>query len=523
MREASDSFFARFSRPRRANVATLRCVATIVAMPNRKQVAARPPNERKARPKFEAPFAAGQQELSRELMQSVLERALAHGADFADLYAEYRRSSAISMEDGQIRTVSGGVDMGVGIRVVCGSAIGFSYAENLEPRELMRAAENASRIAKSGHRATEALRSRKVADRYSVCDEVVDLAGEEQIAILRRADKACRQVSSEISRVDASLVSVHKEILIATSDGVLIHDVQPMMRISISTVATRGKRTESGSSSGGGRQGLEYFTLHTPEEHGKEAARVALVNLESQDAPAGVLPVVLAAGDSGILLHEAVGHGLEADFNRKRTSNYTDQIGNEVASSLVTVIDDPAIAGSRGSINVDDEGVQAQEHELIVGGKLVGYLHDKISARHFKLKHSGSGRRESFRDVPLPRMSNTYMRAGASDPQEIIASVDRGIYAVKYSGGQVNISNGDFVFSLTEGYLIENGKIGPPLKGVNLIGNGPSALRCVSMVGTDFSLSDGMWTCGKDGQSVPVGVGMPTVKLDRLTVGGTKV
>jgi TldD protein len=261
----------------------------------------------------------------------------------------------------------------------------------------------------------------------------------------------------------------------------------------------------------------------SPEEHGREAARVALLNLDSREAPAGTLPVVLAPGDSGILLHEAVGHGLEADFNRKKTSNYTDRVGQIVASELVTVVDDPAIAASRGSINVDDEGVLPKVHRLIEGGKLRGYLHDRISADWFRTRPTGSGRRQSFRHQPMPRMTNTFMEEGEDAPEDIIKSVARGVYAKKFSGGQVNISNGDFVFSLTEGYLIENGKLTAPLKGVNLIGNGPEALATVSMVGHDFELSDGMWTCGKDGQSVPVGVGLPTVKLDALTVGGSSV
>jgi TldD protein len=300
-------------------------------------------------------------------------------------------------------------------------------------------------------------------------------------------------------------------------------DVQPMVRIGVSVVAREGDRMEAGQSGGGGRTGTDYFAKVTPQEHGREAARIAIVNLDSRPAPAGTMPVVLAPGDSGILLHEAVGHGLEADFNRKRTSNYTDQLGQPVASPLVTVVDDPAIAASRGSINIDDEGAVPREHRLIEGGILTGYMHDRISAEHFGQPSAGSGRRESFREVPLPRMTNTLMLAGGDDPQDIIASVKRGIYAKKFSGGQVNISNGDFVFSLTEGYLIEDGRLTAPLKGVNLIGNGPEALRQVSMVGSDFELSDGLWTCGKDGQSVPVGVGMPTVKLDRLTVGGTSI
>ena len=358
---------------------------------------------------------------------------------------------------------------------------------------------------------------------YPIGDEVVDVEGKQRVTLLRRADRATRAVSPKIVRVDASLVAVHKEILVVSSRGDLVYDFQPMCRISVQAVAREGSRTESGGSSGGGRQGVEYFDAVSPEDHGREAARVALLNLDAREAPAGTMPVVLAPGDSGILLHEAVGHGLEADFNRKRTSNYTDRIGQLVASALVTVVDDPAIAGSRGSINVDDEGVAPVQHRLIENGILRGYLHDRISADFFQQDPTGSGRRESFRHEVMPRMTNTYMEEGQDDPEDIIRSVERGIYAKKFSGGQVNISNGDFVFSLTEGYLIENGKLTAPLERVNLIGNGPEALATVSMVGHDFALSDGMWTCGKDGQSVPVGVGMPTVKLDRLTVGGSSV
>ncbi len=473
----------------------------------------------------EAPFVSGPQAIDTALAERLLSRALAHGGDLADLYFEYRRSTSITMEDGRVRSAGGGIDMGLGVRVVVGSAVGYAYAESLEPAEMLRAAETASQIARSGAAvAPVAVRpARRAKGTYRVEHELVDVAGPARVDLLRRADAAARAHDRAIKRVDGSLQAIHKEVLVVTSDGVMISDVRPMMRISVSAVARRGKRTETGSSGGGGRQGLEYFERVTPEDHGREAARVALVNLGSRPAPAGTMPVVLAPGDSGILLHEAVGHGLEADFNRKRTSNYTDQIGNPVASPLVTVVDDPRLPGSRGSIDVDDEGVVPREHRLIVGGVLRGYMHDRISARHFGVAHSGSGRRESFRHVTMPRMTNTLMLAGQDDPADIIRSVKRGVYAVKYSGGQVNISNGDFVFSLTEGYLIEDGKIGAPLRGVNLIGNGPAALRTVSMVGHDFRLSDGMWTCGKDGQSVPVGVGMPTVKLDELTVGGTAV
>ncbi len=472
----------------------------------------------------EAPFMTGPLAIAPELATSLLDRALARGGDFADLYFEYRRFSSLSMEDGRIRSVGGSIDMGVGIRVVVGQAVGYAYSESLEPAAMLEAADTAGRIARSGRKLGPVAVARRELDSvYPVRDEVVDLEGKQRVALLRRADRAARAASPKIVRVDASLVAVHKEILVVSSKGDMAYDFQPMCRLSVHTVAREGTRTESGSSSGGGRQGIEYFDAVTPEEHGKEAARVALLNLDSREAPAGMLPVVLAPGDSGILLHEAVGHGLEADFNRKRTSNYTDRIGHSVASELVTVVDDPAVAGSRGSINVDDEGVTPRVHRLIEGGILRGYLHDRISAEHFQTDPSGSGRRESFRHEVLPRMTNTFMEEGQDDPEDIIKSVARGIYAKKFSGGQVNISNGDFVFSLTEGYLIEDGKLTAPLKSVNLIGNGPEALATVSMVGHDFALSDGMWTCGKDGQSVPVGVGMPTVKLDQLTVGGSAV
>lgn len=466
----------------------------------------------------------GSQTISPEVASRVLSRALARGGDFADLFFEYRRSSAIVMEDGRVRTVSGGVDSGVGIRVVRGAGVGYAYSESLDLDAMLEAAETASQIATDGKAGSPvAVKRKKLPALYAVEHEVVDVAGRDRVALLRRADAAARATDRKIVRVDASLVAVHKEILVVTSDGVMAYDDQPMVRISISAVARKGQRSEHGSSGGGGRFGLEYFDAHTPESHGQEAARVALLNLDSREAPAGTMPVVLAPGDSGILLHEAVGHGLEADFARKRTSNYTDRVGQMVASPLVTVVDDPRVVGSRGSINVDDEGVVPKPHTLIADGKLRAYLHDRISSTWFGVEPTGSGRRESFRHTPMPRMSNTYMLEGQDDPDDIVKSVKRGVYAKKFSGGQVNISNGDFVFSLVEGYLIENGRITAPLKGVNLIGNGPEALSTVSMVGWDFQASDGMWTCGKDGQSVPVGVGMPTVKLDSLTVGGTAV
>ena len=472
----------------------------------------------------EAPFVTGPSAIGADVAARLLALALERGGEFADLFFEYRRTASLSMEDGRIRAVGGGIDLGVGVRVVEDGAVGYAYAESLELEEMERAAKTAAQIASGGASPRPVrIRRRSVSTVYPVEQQVVDLEGVARIELLRRADRAARAASPDIVRVDASLVAVHKEILVISSGGSMSYDIQPMVRIGVSAVARRGTRVESGSSGGGGRYGIDYFDRVPPEEHGREAARVALVNLDSRPAPAGTMPVVLAPGESGILLHEAVGHGLEADFNRKRTSNYTDRIGTSVASPLVTVMDDPLVPGSRGSINVDDEGAVPKANRLIEGGILRGYMQDKISANFFKRPSSGSGRRQSFRHTPMPRMSNTIMLAGQDDPEDIIRSVDRGIYAKNFSGGQVNISNGDFVFSLVEGYLIENGKITAPLKGVNLIGNGPEALTTVSMVGHDLELSDGMWTCGKDGQSVPVGVGMPTVLLDRLTVGGTEV
>jgi TldD protein len=360
---------------------------------------------------------------------------------------------------------------------------------------------------------------------YPVVSPTLVAPPEEKLEILRAADRAARAHDPRIVKVESSLVEQVREVLIITSDGRWASDVQPIVRFGVRAVAEDGARRQSGSSGGGGRYGMEYFERpdRSPGWHGREAARIALAMLDAVEAPAGEMEVVLDAGDSGILLHEAVGHGLEADFNRKATSNYTDQIGQMVASELCTVVDDGTISHSRGAINTDDEGYAGTENVLIEKGRLVGYMHDRLSAKHYGVKPSGNGRRQSFRHMPLPRMTNTSLLGGGHDPDEIIRSVKRGVYARRFSGGQVNISNGDFVFSLTESYLIEDGKLTAPLKGVNLIGNGPEVLRRVTMLGNDFQLSDGIWTCGKDGQSVPVGVGTPTVKISSITVGGTQV
>jgi TldD protein len=327
-----------------------------------------------------------------------------------------------------------------------------------------------------------------------------------------------------IVKAEASFSEEIREVLIATSDGVMAYDVQPLFRFGARAIAEKNGKRQEGSSGGGGRKTMaDYFADRSPEWHAREAARQAITMLDAEDAPAGEMNVVLAPGDSGILLHEAVGHGLEADFNRKGTSNYAGKIGQPVASPLCTVVDDATLGHGRGTINVDDEGNEPGRSVLIENGTLVDYMHDRLSARHYKRTPTGNGRRESFGAAPLPRMTNTILLAGPHDPEEIVSSVKRGVFAKKFGGGQVDISNGDFVFSLTESYLIEDGKITQPLKGVNLIGNGPDVLSKVTMLGTDLDISDGIWTCGKDGQSVPVGVGCPTIKIDRITVGGTKI
>ena len=386
------------------------------------------------------------------------------------------------------------------------------------------AAETAAQIAsEGGHDQGIALASRELPKRYELDAFSLAAPSADKRGLLERAAAAAQAFDSKIIRAEASFAEGVREILIATSDGKLCFDVQPMIRFGVLATAEDGTKRQSGSSGGGGRMSMGYFDAFSPEWHAEEAARRAIVMLDAQEAPAGKLPVVLAPGDSGILLHEAVGHGLEADFNRKGTSRYTGQIGEKVASPICTVVDDATFVQGRGSINVDDEGNEPERAVLIEGGKLVGYMHDRMSARHFKRRSTGNGRRQSYAHTAMPRMTNTVLLGGDSDPEEILKTVERGIYAKHFGGGQVDISNGDFVFSLTESYLIENGKLTAPLKDVNLIGNGPDVLNRVSMLGHDVEISDGIWTCGKDGQSVPVGVGCPTVKIDEITVGGTRL
>jgi TldD protein len=459
------------------------------------------------------------------IAQRLLSAALGSGGEHADLYFEYRSGADFVMEEGRVRSVGRGVTLGLGVRVVRGDATGYAYTEELSDARMLEAARTAAQIASSGGApAPVAIRPISLPDFYPIPRSSLATAGAEKVALLRRADAAARAADPRIVRVEASLTEEWREVLVVTSEGYLARDRQPMIRFGVSAVAEEGAQRQGGRSGGAGRFGMEYFERsgQSPEDHGREAARLAIGMLHAVEAPAGPMEVVLGPGESGILLHEAVGHGLEADFNRKKTSNYTDQIGKPVASALCTVIDDGTIANARGSINVDDEGNPGKRNVLIENGILAAYMQDKISSKHFKTTPSGNGRRQSFRHEPLPRMTNTFMAPGQDDPEDIIKSVKRGVFAKKFSGGQVNISNGDFVFALTESYLIEDGKLTAPLKGVNLIGNGPDVLRKVTMLGHDFALSDGTWTCGKDGQSVPVGIGTPTMKIAEITVGGTK-
>jgi len=475
--------------------------------------------------RYQAPFAPdGSHAIDADLAGRLLRIALDNGGDYADLFFEYSVSGSYAYDEQILKSARRAVSMGLGVRVMKGDATGYAYCEDFSFDAMKQAAATAAQIASGGKPVAPAeIAQRRLPNRYSVSSESLNADGEAKKAILERADRAARAADSRVVRVDASFAESVREILIANSAGHMARDRQPLIRFGIRVIAEDGGNRQSGSSGGGGRLGLEYFEQTTPEWHAEQAVQQALVMLDAREAPAGEMDVVLGPGDSGILLHEAVGHGLEADFNRKKTSNYSDRVGEEVASELCTVVDDASLEGSRGSINVDDEGQLPMRSVLIEGGVLRGYMQDRHSAEFFGAPSDGHGRRQSFRSHPMPRMTNTMLLAGEEAPEDIIRSVEHGVYAKKFGGGQVDISNGDFVFSLTEGYLIEGGKLTAPLKGVNLIGNGPDAMRNVSMLGHDFEVSDGIWTCGKEGQSVPVGVGCPTIKIASMTVGGTQV
>ena len=474
---------------------------------------------------YRAPFGAGgASPIDAAIGERLLSVALACGGDYADVFFEYRAAGGLIFDEGILKTASRGVSMGLGVRVQKGDATGYAYVERFDWDAMKRAAETAAQIARGGGAgAPVPAQLRDAPRRYDLDQVTIDVPGPDKRRLLERAASAAHAFDVRIVKVEASLSEEIREILVITSTGWMVRDAQPLVRFVVRAIAEKDGKRHEGSSGGGGRTGIGYFEGKTPEWHAREAARQAVTMLDAVEAPAGQMEVVLAPGDSGILLHEAIGHGLEADFNRKGTSNYSGKMGTAVASDLCTVVDDPSLVQSRGSINVDDEGNEPRRATLIENGTLVGYMHDRLSAKHFGLEPSGNGRRESFACAPMPRMTNTILLAGPHHHDEIVKSVKRGVYAKKFGGGQVDIANGDFVFSLTESYLVEDGKITAPLKGVNLIGNGPEVLRKVTMLGDDVEVSDGIWTCGKDGQSVPVGVGCPTMKIASITVGGTRV
>ena len=461
--------------------------------------------------------------LTERLLERCLGEALSVGGEFADLYFESVTATSLGVEEQIVKSASTGTSVGCGVRVIAGERTGYAYTDNLSPERLLHAARTAAMIASGpAKQPVVGFQQTRHSDLYPVPLGGFDLDLATRLDLIQRADRAARAFDPRIVQVRASYAEELRRILVLGSDGAFASDTQPLARLNVFVIAQDGKNSTRGSAGGGGRAGMEQFTEgKSPEHLAREAARGAVLQLGARPAPAGEMEVVLGPGWPGILLHEAVGHGLEADFNRKGTSAFSGLIGQPVASSKVTVVDNGTMAGRRGSLNVDDEGSATQETVLIEDGILKGYLTDKLSARLTGAANTGSGRRESYQCIPMPRMTNTYMLAGQDDPEDILRSVKRGLYAVNFGGGQVDITNGKFVFSASEAYLIEDGKITAPVRDATLIGNGPEALRYVSMVGHDLKLDEGIGTCGKAGQSVPVGVGMPTIKLDRMTVGGT--
>lgn len=445
--------------------------------------------------------------------------------DAADIYFQSSHFESWSLEGGIIKEGSHSIEHGAGVRVVSGDKTGFAYSDRIELPILLEAANNVKAIVRQGQHAQHRIEKPSSWPQfYQPINPLKSLEDQEKIDLLKRVDTETRKLDSRIEEVMVSLVAAYDSVLIANQDGSLAADVRPLVRMNVTVILSENGRREQGSMGGGGRSHYRYFLENDRAlEYGREAVRQALVNLQAQDAPAGNMTVVLGSGWPGILLHEAIGHGLEGDFNRKGTSAFSGRVGERVASDLCTVVDDGTLAERRGSLSIDDEGTPTENTVLIEKGILRGYMQDKLNARLMGVKPTGNGRRESYAHLPMPRMTNTYMLPGASDPEEIIRSVKKGLYARNFGGGQVDITSGKFVFSASEAYLIENGKITRPVKGATLIGNGPDVLTKVSMVGNDMQLDSGVGTCGKDGQSVPVGVGQPTLKIDALTVGGTSV
>ncbi|HEY6986009.1 MAG TPA: metalloprotease TldD [Rhodanobacteraceae bacterium] len=461
--------------------------------------------------------------LSANDLDRVFARLTGPSIDAADLYFQHSRSESWVLEDGIVKDGNHSIEQGVGVRALSGEKTGFAYSDEIVLPSLLDAAGSARAIAEAGASGTgKPLAIATGRALYPAIDPIESLSSEDKIALLRELDALCRSLDPRVKQVIASIAASMETVLLAASDGTLAADVRPLVRINVQVIAEQNGRRESGNAGGGGRYGFKEL-LENGRAHAfaREAVRVALVNLESVDAPAGNMTVVLGPGWPGVLLHEAIGHGFEGDFNRKGTSAFAGMLGEKVAAPGVTVVDDGTLAGRRGSLSIDDEGTPTNCTVLVENGVMKGYMQDKLNARLMKMAPTGNGRRESFAHLPMPRMTNTYMLPGERDPGEIIASVRKGLYAVNFGGGQVDITNGKFTFSASEAYLIEDGKVTRPVKGATLVGSGPEVLKRVSMIGNDLKLDEGVGVCGKDGQSVPVGVGQPTLRIDRMTVGGT--
>ena len=461
--------------------------------------------------------------LTGAALEHVLGTALERRADWADCYFELATVQTASLEDGIVKKATRNVRQGVGVRVLAGARSGYAYSDEITLERLELAARTARCIADHGSDGAALVPGPSVGthDLYPLDGSLLDTPLADQVALLERLDAVARAQDPTITQVMAGLGLEHRVVLVAGPEGLLVGDVRPLLRLSVACIAERGGVRTQGSAGGGGRYAFRDLLDGRAESFARDAARQAVVNLDATPAPAGTMTVVLGPGWPGILLHEAIGHGLEGDFNRKRTSAFTDRIGTRVASELCTVVDDGTLPSRRGSLNVDDEGTPTGRTVLIERGILRGYLQDRQNAALMRMPLTGNGRRESFAHVPMPRMTNTFMLAGEEAPEDVIRSVDRGLYAVSFGGGQVDITSGKFVFSASEAYVIEGGHVGRPVRDATLIGNGPDVLTRITRVGADLGLDQGIGTCGKDGQSVPVGVGLPTVRIDGLTVGGT--
>ena len=465
------------------------------------------------------PFGLDESHLSRALAE-----IKAHKVDEADLYFQYTRSEGWSLEEGIVKTGSFSIDQGVGVRAVSGEKTAFAYSDDISNASLLDAARTVRTISSAASGARTKVASKKIAGTRSLypdLDPIATLDSTAKVELLGKVEKLARAKDPRVAQVMAGLASEYDVVLVARADGTLAADVRPLVRLSLTVIAEQNGRREMGNAGGGGRFGLAYFDDAMITKYVAEAVKAALTNLESRPAPAGEMTVVLGPGWPGILLHEAIGHGLEGDFNRKGSSAFSGRIGERVAAKGVTVLDDGTIADRRGSLNVDDEGNTSQRNVLIEDGILKGYIQDAMNARLMGVAPTGNGRRESYAHIPMPRMTNTYMLGGDKDPKEIVKSIKKGLYATNFGGGQVDITSGKFVFSASEAYWVENGKILYPVKGATIVGNGPDALTRVTLIGNDMKLDSGVGTCGKEGQSVPVGVGQPTLRIDGLTVGGT--